>query len=222
MRSQLFYRFPNRSRYLYTNTYFPSKKYTIRQLSTSAAEVFSFPNLDNEIISYNANGLGHFAEASVLGRKKNSIVHAVITTERTIDPTEDFLPLTVDYRDRSYAHCRIPSANNRRDRHGSDEEILVGRIIDRAIRPLFPNLYVDEVQITVTAHALDNVTDPVVLGVNSTSFALMMSKQPWKGPIGCVRVGMINGVMKLNPNILEMSNSSLDLLYAGTMDRPLM
>eukprot|EP01041_Mallomonas_annulata_P008894 gene8894-18411_t len=173
-------------------------------------------------VSYNSGVFAHFAEGSAICSDNGSVVHAAITSKYNPDPEDDFLPLTVDYRDRAYAHRRIPQGNMRRDRHGSDEEILVGRVIDRAIRPLFAKLYTDEVQIMVTAHALDGVRDPVVLGVNATSFALMTSRQPWRGPVGCVRIGIVDDKLKLNPTVTEMENSALDLLYAGTADRPLM
>lgn len=129
-------------------------------------------------------GMGHLSEASSICSQGGSVVHATVNSAWNSDPKDNFLPLTVDYRSRAYAFGRIPSSINRRERHGSDEEILVARVIDRAIRPLFPSGYVNEVQVTVTAHAADGVNDPSISAVNAASMALMLSRQPWNGPIG--------------------------------------
>lgn len=148
------------------------------------------------------------------------MVHAVVASARAEKPTQDFLALTVDYRDRAYAHGRVPVNVSRRERHGSDEEILAARAIDRAVRPLFPRGYVDEVQITVTAHSVDG--DTVVTAVNTASCALSLSSQPWFGPIGCVRIGLLDGHLKVNLTAEERKMSTLDLLYAGSKQRPIM
>lgn len=167
-------------------------------------------------------GMGHLSEASSICSQGGSVVHATVNSAWNSDPKDNFLPLTVDYRSRAYAFGRIPLSINRRERHGSDEEILVARVIDRAIRPLFPSGYVNEVQVTVTAHAADGVNDPSIAAVNATSMALMLSRQPWNGPIGCVRIGYIKGILTVDPTIEEMKTSSLDLVYAGNSSRPLM
>lgn len=105
------------------------------------------------LIFYDGGALGHLAEASAVCFHGGSVVHATVCSARNANPEDDFLPLTVDYRSRSYAFGRIPVNPNRRERHGTDDETLVSRVIDRAIRPLFPKGYVNEVQVTVTAHA---------------------------------------------------------------------
>lgn len=151
-----------------------------------------------------------------------SVVHVAVTSNSVKDPTEDFLPLTVDFRYRSSARGVFPTNQARRDKHGSDEEILVSRIIDRSIRPLFPKGYVDEVQVLGTTHSVDGVHDPVIAAVNAASFALMQSRLPWFGPIGCVRIGRIDGNFVVNPSLADMERSTLDLVFAGTSHRPLM
>lgn len=167
--------------------------------------------------------MGHLTESSVLGRAGGSVVHVALASKvPDEEPKEDFLPLTVDYRSRAYALKYIPDIRKRRERHGEDDEVLVARFIDRAIRPLFPSGFVNEVQLTATAHAVDPRNDPTVLALNATSLALMQSKQPWSGPIGCVRVGLIDNKLVVNPSFEEMQSSTLDLLYAGTMDRTVM
>ena len=171
---------------------------------------------------YSFGPIAHLAESSATYVSENTAVFAVVSSKRNYDSQDSFLPLTVDYRNRHYAYGKIPSNLQRRERHGTDEEILVSRIIDRAIRPLFPKGYVDEVQITVTPHSLDQVIDPVVAAVNATSCALLTSKQPWNGPIGCVRIGLIDGIFVENPSIQEMRRSTLNCLYAGTSTRSVM
>ena len=168
------------------------------------------------------NYLGHLADASAICSHGGSVLHATVCSARNADPTDDFLPLTVDYRSRAYAFGRIPQSVNRRERHGTDDEILVARVIDRAIRPLFPAGYVSDVQVTVTTHAADGIHDPTIAAVNAASCALLLSRQPWKGPIGCVRIGLINGELKVDPTVAEMQVSTLDMVYAGTASRPVM
>lgn len=166
--------------------------------------------------------LGHLSESSIICKQGGSVLHAVVNSARSSEATEAFLPLTVDYRSRHYAYGKIPATSGRRERHGGDDEILVARCIDRAVRPLFPKGYVNEVQLLVTAHAADGVHDPTIAAVNAASFALLKSKQPWYGPIGCVRVGLIDGELKVDPTLAEMERSTLDLVYAGTAGRALM
>jgi polyribonucleotide nucleotidyltransferase len=175
-------------------------------------------------VSFSVGGsFAHLADSSAICSNGGSVVHATVCSARTLDPVDDFLPLTVDYRSRSYAFGRIPQSINRRERHGTDDEVLVARVIDRAIRPLFPPGFVNEVQITVTAHAVDGVHDPTITAVNAASCALTNSNLPWKGPIGCVRVGLMpDGVLKVDPTVEEMKTSTLDLVYACTRSRPLM
>ncbi len=177
---------------------------------------------NNNNITYGVGIIGNLANSSVLCRADNTVVHSVITSKSPEELSDNFLPLTVDYRNRLYGHGLVPETISRKEKHGNDDEILAARIIDRAIRPLFPNGFLDEVQIKVTAHAIDHNKDPVVLGVNATSCALSLSKLPWNGPLGCVRVGLIDNQFVLNPSVEEMEKSSLDLLYAATSKRPLM
>ena len=174
-------------------------------------------------IVFSAGGpLANLTEGSAVCSQGGSVVHATVASARAEDPQGDFLPLTVEYRSRSYAFGRIPDYKNRRERHGNDEEILVSRMIDRAVRPLFPSGFVDELQVTVTTHAADGLNDPTVAAVNAASLALLRSRCPWSGPVGCVRVGLINDQLHVNPNLEDMKNSTLDLVYAATKNRPVM
>ena len=179
----------------------------------------------NRLVSMNFAGggpLAHLADGSGVCSSGGTVVHAAVTTAVNHDATNDFLPLTVDYRSRAYAFGRIPSVFTRRERHGSDDEVLVSRIIDRAVRPLFPKGLVNQVQVIATVHAGDRIHDPTIMSVNAASLALMRSSVEWHGPIGCVRIGMVKGKLQINPTVEQMHNSSLDFVYAGTQDRALM
>ena len=173
-------------------------------------------------IKFSSGRLGHLAAGSVLCSDGGTVVHAAVCRGFDGDMKDGSLPLTVEYRSRAYAFGAIPSSSNRRERHGSDDEVLVARFIDRAIRPLFHQGCTHDIHVTVTNHASDGIHDPTVAAVNAASFALLKSKSLWGGPIGCVRVGLIDGRLKLNPSVSEMETSELDFLYAGTLSRPLM
>lgn len=177
----------------------------------------------NVVLGICKSRMGHLTEASILGKAGGTVVHTALASKVPDEaPKEDFLPLTVDYRSRAYAFGKLPVNPKKRERHGDDDEILVARFVDRAVRPLFPKGYVNDVQLTITSHAVDAVNDPTVLAVNAASFALMQSKQPWNGPIGCVRVGLVDNKFVVNPLVADMKASPLDLLYAGTLDRTVM
>lgn len=173
-------------------------------------------------IEFSWNGLGHLSESSVLGRLQGTVVHAAVNSSSVDDVRDSFLPLTVDYRARQYAFGTVPEQKNRRERHNSEEETLVARVIDRVVRPLFPKGYVRDVQITVTTHAADGVNNPDVIAVNSVSCALLLSRQPFYQPVGCVRIGYIDGNLVVNPSVEAMLCSELDLVYAGTTSSTLM
>lgn len=207
-----------------------SKNVTSSLSRTLSSKASGFDFMSGESKASTAGGLtfstgiiGHLSEASVMCNTGGSVVHAVVNSARQADnPTSAFLPLTVDYRSRHYAFGKISQLASRREKHGTDDEILISRCIDRAVRPLFPKGYVNEVQLLVTAHAADGVHDPTIQAVNAASFALMVSQQPWYGPIGCVRVGLIDGELQVDPCLQDMERSTLDLVYAGTEGRALM
>ncbi len=174
-------------------------------------------------ITFSTGIMGHLSESSVFCKQGGTVVHAVVNSAWTTEAKDAFLPLTVDYRSRSYAFGQIPQSSlSRRDRHGGDDETLVARCIDRVLRPLFPKGYTNEVQVLATSHAADGVHDPTIAAVNAASFALMQSKQPWFGPVGCVRVALIDGELQVDPSLQDMERATMDLVYAGTKDRALM
>ncbi|RMG95219.1 MAG: polyribonucleotide nucleotidyltransferase [Chloroflexi bacterium] len=134
----------------------------------------------------------------------------------------DFFPLSVDYEEKMYAAGRIPGSFFRREGRPSTEAILTARLIDRPLRPLFPDGMRNEVQIIVTTLSSDSIHHLDIMAVNAASAALTISDIPWNGPIGAVRVGYIDGELVANPTIQQMEVSQLDLRLAGTRDAIIM
>ena len=168
---------------------------------------------------------GRFAEqagGAVTVRYGDTVVFAAATVSPTVRPGIDFFPLTVDFEERLYAAGKIPGSFPRREGRPSEEAVLTMRLTDRSIRPLFPKGFRNDIQIIVYAFSADQENDPDVLAVNAASAALSISGAPFDGPVGCVRVGTVDGKLALNPTISEMKQSDLDLVVAGTKDAILM
>lgn len=135
---------------------------------------------------------------------------------------QDFFPLTVNYQEKMYAAGKIPGGYGKREGRPSELETLTSRLIDRPIRPLFPEGYYNEIQVTVTVISSDKKQDADIAAMIGTSAALAISSAPFNGPIGAARVGFINGEYVLNPNFEQMKQSALDLVVAGTKSAVLM
>jgi polyribonucleotide nucleotidyltransferase len=133
-------------------------------------------------------------------------------------PGQDFFPMTVDYREKAYAAGAIPGNFFRREARPSEREILVCRLTDRPLRPLFPKGFLNETQVCQTVLSADNIQDPDVLAINAASAAVHISKIPFNGPIGAVRMGRIDGELVVNPAIDDMEDSTIDIVMAGTKD----
>jgi polyribonucleotide nucleotidyltransferase len=133
-------------------------------------------------------------------------------------PGRDFFPLTVDYRERTYAAGKFPGGFIKREGRPTTKEILTARLIDRPIRPLFPATYLNEVQVMATTLSFDREHDTDVLCMIGGSAALHISQIPFLKPTGSVRIGRIEGQLIVMPTISEMENSDLDLIVAGTRD----
>lgn len=148
----------------------------------------------------------------------------LVTATMSREPREgmDFFPLTVDFEQRLYAAGRIPGNWFRREGRPPESAILIGRLIDRAVRPLFPKDLRNEVQVIVTTLSQDEEHEPDVLSIVGASVALMISDVPFARPVGAVRVGCIDGELVFNPSVSEMERSKLDLRLAGTADAILM
>ena len=141
---------------------------------------------------------------------------------RRRSPGVDFFPLTVNYQEKAFAAGRIPGGYFKREGRPSEKETLVSRLIDRPIRPLFPDGYRNDTQVIVTVLSHDLENDPDILSMVAASAALTLSGIPFMGPVGGARVGYINGQLKVNPTIEEMKDFALDLVVAGTGEAVLM
>ncbi|MFO1117509.1 MAG: polyribonucleotide nucleotidyltransferase [Beijerinckiaceae bacterium] len=162
------------------------------------------------------------ADGAVMASWGDTTVLATVVGAKNARPGQDFFPLTVDYQEKAFAAGRIPGGYFKREGRPSERETLISRLIDRPIRPLFPEGYRNEVQVIVTVLSHDLENDPDVLAIVAVSAALTLSGIPFMGPVGGARVGYINGALKLNPTIEEMKSSDLDLVVAGTQDAVLM
>ncbi|GJD63373.1 Polyribonucleotide nucleotidyltransferase [Methylobacterium frigidaeris] len=162
------------------------------------------------------------ADGAVVATYGETSVLATVVSMKEPKPGIDFLPLTVNYQERTYAAGRIPGGYFKREGRPSEKETLVSRLIDRPIRPLFVEGWRNDTQVVVTVLSHDLETDPDVLAMVAASAALTLSGVPFMGPIGAARVGYVGGQYKLNPPIQEMEGSTLDLVVAGTQDAVLM
>jgi polyribonucleotide nucleotidyltransferase len=169
-------------------------------------------------ISFETGKLAKQAHGSVVVRIGDNVVLATATANP--DPREgiDFFPLTVDYREYTYAGGRIPGGFIKREGRPSEREILTSRQIDRPVRPLFPEGFRCETQVIAFVLSADTENDPDVAGINGASAALTISDIPFEGPIGAVRVGLVNGAFIINPTYSEMRESLLNIMVVGTAD----
>jgi polyribonucleotide nucleotidyltransferase len=162
------------------------------------------------------------ADGAVVAAYGETTVLATVVSAKSAKPGTDFFPLTVNYQEKAFAAGRIPGGYFKREGRATEKETLVSRLIDRPIRPLFPDAYRSETQViaTVLSHDLEN--DPDIVAMVASSAALTLSGIPFMGPVGAARVGFINGTLKINPPLEELKNSDLDLVVAGTGDAVLM
>jgi len=156
------------------------------------------------------------ADGSVLVHQGDSVVLVTATASKEERKGTDFLPLTVEYQEMSYAAGRIKGGFIKRDGRPGTQEILTARCIDRPIRPLFPSHFHNELQVIAMVLSADPGCTPDVLAVNGASAALHISSIPFMGPVGCARVGMIDGEFVIDPSVAQLENSLLDLLVVGT------
>ncbi|MPX19350.1 MULTISPECIES: polyribonucleotide nucleotidyltransferase [Moraxella] len=150
-----------------------------------------------------------------------SVLVAVVVRPEAI-AGQNFFPLTVNYQEKMYASGKIPGGYGKREGRASEFETLTSRLIDRPIRPLFPEGYFNEIQVTATVISSDKTQDADIAAMIGASAALAISPAPFNGPIGAARVGFINGEYVLNPTLAEMKQSDLDLVVAGTKSAVLM
>src|SRR5689334_13786580 len=162
------------------------------------------------------------ADGAVMATYGETVVLATVVAAKAPREGVDFLPLTVDYQEKTYAAGRIPGGYFKREGRPTEKETLVSRLIDRPIRPLFADGWRNETQVIVTVLSHDMENDPDVLSMVAASAALTLSGAPFKGPIASARVGFANDEFVLNPTLDEMAETQLDLVVAGTADAVLM
>ena len=162
------------------------------------------------------------ATAAVMVRIGDTEVLVTVVGRKEADPSKNFFPLTVNYQEKTYATGRIPGGFLKREGRPSEKETLTCRLIDRPIRPLFPNGFMNEVQVVATVMSSDKNRDPDIAALIGTSAALSISGIPFNGPIGAARVGYKDGMYILNPSYSELAESALDLVVAGTEPAVLM
>jgi len=156
------------------------------------------------------------ADGAVLVSLDDTVVLVTAVGKHEVKPGQDFFPLTVDYQERTYAAGKIPGGFFRREGRPSEKETLTSRLIDRPLRPLFPEAFYNEIQIVATVMSSDNEIDSDIPAIIGASAALAISGIPFYGPIGAARVGYINGEYVLNPTATELNDAELDLVVAAT------
>ena len=162
--------------------------------------------------------LAQQAGGAVTIRMGDTMLFCSATMSRNVRPGLNFFPLSVDYEEKLYAGGRIPGSFMRREGRPSERAILISRVIDRTLRPLFPKMMRNEVQVVLMSLAHDQANQVDMLGITAASAALMISDIPWAGPVAGVRVGMIDDQLIVNPSVEEMDRSDLDLRVSGTAD----
>lgn len=167
-------------------------------------------------VTFETGEIARQAGGSVLVSMDDTVVLVAVTVAPEVKPGQDFFPLTVDYLERSYAAGKIPGGFFKREGKQSEKEILTSRLIDRPIRPLFPEGFFNDVQIVATVMSLNPEVDSDIPAMLGASAALMLAGVPFMGPVGAARVGYLNGEYVLNPTKAELSQSQMDLVVAGT------
>ena len=162
------------------------------------------------------------ADAAVLASMGDTTVLVTVVGKKAEEPGRDFFPLTVNYQEKTYAAGKIPGGFFKREGRPSEGETLTARLIDRPIRPLFPNGFKNEVQVIITVVSVDPEISPEVISMIGTSAALSISGIPFNGPLGSARVGYVNGEYILNPTVSQLVDSQLELSVAGTENAVLM
>ncbi len=179
-------------------------------------------NLGDRTLSLETGLLAEQAHGAVMVRYADTMVLGAATGEREAKPGADFFPLTVDYEEKMYAAGKIPGGFIKREGRPTDQATLAARLTDRPLRPLFPKGYRAEVQIINTVMSSDQENNPDVLSIIAASASLMISPIPFDGPVGAVRIGLIDNELVINPLISEMADSDMDIIVAGTADAIMM
>ena len=162
------------------------------------------------------------ADGAIIAKWGETVVIATVVGAKKVNPETDYFPLSVNYQEKYYAAGKIPGGYFKREARPTESETLISRLIDRPIRPLFPENFRNEVQVLPTVLSYDNENEADILSIIASSAALSISGLPFEGPVGASRVGFIDEKFVLNPTKKELENSKLDLVVAGTKDAVLM
>jgi polyribonucleotide nucleotidyltransferase len=178
----------------------------------------SFQLADGRVISIETGKLAKQSDGSVVVKMGDTMLLATVVAVKEARENVDFMPLSVEYREKYAAAGRFPGGFFKRETRPSDYEVLVSRLVDRALRPLFPDDFHAEVQVIVTLISADKNTPPDALACLAASSALAVSDIPFNGPISEARVGRINGQFVINPSISELENSDIDIMVAASIN----
>ena len=176
----------------------------------------------NQTVKLETNKVARQATSAVMVTVGDLVVLTTVVAKKESDPSKDFFPLAVFYQEKFYATGRIPGGFFKREARPTERETLTSRLIDRPIRPMFPDYFTNEVQIFCTVMSSDKKQNPDIAAMIGASAALTMSGVPFDGPMGAARVGFIDGEYVLNPNFEQLENSYLDMVVAGTDEAVLM
>ncbi|RWS07529.1 Polyribonucleotide nucleotidyltransferase 1-like protein [Dinothrombium tinctorium] len=188
------------------------------RLSTSVKEV-KVELSDSRCMHLSTGKLAKFADGCCVASSGDTNVMVTVVSRSSTSPSASFIPLTVDFRHKSAAVGKIPTNFFRRDLGANEKEILTSRVIDRSIRPLFPSGYFNETQVICNTLSIDGVHDPDVLSINAASAALTLSDVPWHGPVGAVRVGLVNNEVVINPTRKELLSSKINFIITGAPNK---
>jgi len=177
---------------------------------------------DGRTITLETGKLAKQADGSVVVKMERTMLLATVVSAKEAKPDLDFLPLSVDYKEKFASLGRIPGGFMKREARPSDYEVLIARLVDRALRPLFPDDYRSETFVTVSLISADKDIIPDALVGLAASAALSISDIPFNGPISEVRVGRINGELKINPTFSDLENADINIMVGATMDNILM
>ena len=176
----------------------------------------------NQKVKIETNKIARQATAAVVVTIGNLVVLTTVVAKKEADPAKDFFPLAVFYQEKFYSTGRIPGGFFKREARPTERETLTSRLIDRPIRPMFPEHFTNEVQIFCTVMSSDKKQNPDIAAMIGASAALTISGVPFEGPMGAARVGFIDGEYVLNPSYEELNESYLDMVVAGTDEAVLM
>ncbi|UCD68818.1 MAG: polyribonucleotide nucleotidyltransferase, partial [Betaproteobacteria bacterium] len=176
----------------------------------------------NHQLTIETGEIARQASGAVMVSLDDTVVLVTVVGKKDVRPGQEFFPLTVDYQEKTYAAGKIPGGFFKREGRPSEKETLTSRLIDRPIRPLFPDGFMNEVQVIATVVSSDNEIDSDIPAMIGASAALAISGIPFDGPIGAARVGYIDGQYVLNPTLSQMKETQLNLVVAGTKQAVLM